>query len=211
MDSTRIVLETKQKGQFLSEDGYEGVTIAELSALSECARQTLRSLEAELRKHAVVWKGDFVQRLHKGMETVVTLQHLAPRADRLVPKIIEALQAEAANFNRQSRIYRTFLCDIGRQLGRGFVLLCATCLGRQRIITMSNQQRCDVLKYLKLHTNEFDYTLLDSIAVERDIPEHPGKTYIPLIEYTQLTISSERILQSECENAEVRGQQTPIA
>lgn len=184
MESARIILETKERGHFLLEDGSEGVSFAELNTHLEYSHQIARSLEQEFRTRDTSWNKtlspkaqEFMQKLYRKMDGIVALRRLDTRATSLVPHLIKALEAGTTSSHHSSKVYHTFLCDLGNQSGRGFVLLCAVGLGKQTIVGMNNRQRCDILKHLKAHRDTFDHTLLTSIAAEYRVPENSGMTY----------------------------------
>jgi hypothetical protein len=71
-----------------------------------------------------------------------------------------------------------FLYDILRHCGGGLVLLCATSLGKQRIITMNEPERIRLVQFVRTNKASLQSSTLDSLAIKYQIPHDNSMLHI---------------------------------
>ncbi|KMP02024.1 hypothetical protein CIRG_02163 [Coccidioides immitis RMSCC 2394] len=180
MELPHVLLRTNTKDIFTYQDGYDKVTNADLLGLLNLGRETLRSLEAELEKRQIEVKDDLsnavtecIGKFQKTLANLQILGRLDEKASQLVVAAVNALKLRPSN--RDSSVYRTFLTDILRCCCRGFVVLCAASIGKQRVVTMNNDDRTRLVHYLKTHKSIFECPLLDILATTYHVPDYSSE------------------------------------
>ncbi|KFY03105.1 hypothetical protein V490_00293 [Pseudogymnoascus sp. VKM F-3557] len=138
-----------------------------------CTRQP--SLEHELpalkagKSHDK--KGGISECCHKVLEnaeTIRILERLTGRGPTLVDDAIGILNTSQTN--RDSIIYQLFLHDVLRFCGSGLVLLCASSLGKQRVVHLAAKDRTGLVGYLRNNKAKLLSPALETLAKKYKVP-----------------------------------------
>jgi hypothetical protein len=112
------------------------------------------------------------EKVFKAAQTVRILERVTDRGAKHVDTAVEILTT--AQSTRESRVYQTFLSDILRQLGPGFVVLCAATLGKQRIVQLNELDRAGLVSRVKENNAILYCPALKSLAEDFLVPSHNG-------------------------------------
>ena len=112
------------------------------------------------------------KKLWKDSRSIRILERLTDRGAGLVDDAVDTLIQ--APTTRESRVYQSFLHDILRHLGPGFLVLTAASLGKQRVVHLSAGDRIDLFCYIKDTKAELHCPALDSLAEEYEVPALNG-------------------------------------
>jgi hypothetical protein len=179
MEYPSILLQTRQRGSFLYDRGYEDIPDADLIILLKLAQRTVESLETELvRRH--VWidakqstvVDECVQKMRKTLSTVKTLQRLEDKAGLLVENAVNIVVNQP--MNRDAKLYSVFLSDVLRIGSRGLFVLCSASLGKQRIVTMNGEERLQLIRCITANKTIFECPILESLATLHRVPYQDG-------------------------------------
>ena len=113
------------------------------------------------------------KRLQRDAETIELLGRLYGHGASLVNAAATTLTTE--HTSRESIVYQSFLQDILRHAGPGFVVLCAASLGKRRVIQLNAQDRADLIRHIRDNKAELHSTVLDSLAVQHNVPSLNGR------------------------------------
>jgi hypothetical protein len=113
------------------------------------------------------------KRLQRDAETIELLGRLYGHGATLVDAATCTLTTE--HTSRESIVYQSFLQDILRHAGPGFVVLCAASLGKRRVIQLNAQDRVDLIRHIRDNKAELHSTILDSLAIQHNVPSLNGR------------------------------------
>jgi hypothetical protein len=176
-----IILRTKDEDYSVNCDDYSAVIDAELETLLQQSRDAVTSLQAELERRQKISHDppDAIKRccekLRKTARNIRILGRLEAREERLTKAAVEIMTK--VQTIRSSKIYQAFLFDIQRHCGLGQVLLCASSLGKQKVIDLNGQDRTALVHYVKGDKASLFSSSLDSLAKEYKIPSMDGRFY----------------------------------
>lgn len=117
------------------------------------------------------------QKIRYTLSTVKTLQRLEDNNIALVENAVKAMRHEPVN--RESKLYWTFLVHILRLGRRELVVLYASSLGKQRIVSLNKQERLQIIQCLKANKTLFDCPILEDLAVLYQVPRNGGMSLLP--------------------------------
>jgi hypothetical protein len=173
-----ISLSVTDKKDIAWQHGYEGVGDCDLETLLALSRELVRSLQTEIEARQLPFKSELSKavseclgKLQKTIEKWKIIERLDKKETDLVGAARTALTVLQPT--RDGKIYQNFLQDVHRQCNRNSVMLCAASLGKQRITALNNQDRVDLLRYLKLTRNALDLPSLTLVA-EHELPRDIG-------------------------------------
>ncbi|EME39019.1 hypothetical protein DOTSEDRAFT_75644 [Dothistroma septosporum NZE10] len=112
------------------------------------------------------------ERIEKTAESLKVLERLDYRACKHVCVAREALESEQAN--RSFQLYREFLQDVMRHCGPEMVLLSAVGLGKQRVATMTIQDRVALVRTIKEAGSILVFPALSRLAEEHGVTRERG-------------------------------------
>ncbi|KMU88204.1 hypothetical protein CIHG_05375 [Coccidioides immitis H538.4] len=180
MELPHVLLRTNTKDIFTYQDGYDKVTNANLFSLLNLGRKTLHLLEAELKKQQIEVKDDLsnavtkcIRKFQKILANLQILRCLDEKAFQLVVATVNTLKLQPSNHDFS--VYWTFLTDILCCCCCEFVVLCTASIGKQRVVTMNNDDRTQLVHYLKTHKSIFECPLLDILATTYHIPDYSSE------------------------------------
>ena len=175
MDSTFITLHTNTRNSFNCTDGYENVSISELSELHRMAHEIANSLEGELMRRQpsrVSTKsgvlGTCCQRLHETAREVRVRGHVDGKLSSQVADV--ASMVMESQTSQHNKVYHTFLRDCIRQCNPGMAFLCAASLGKKNVFDLGNKGRVDLLEYLGDAQHSLDSPALKDLTKVHQIP-----------------------------------------
>lgn len=169
MESTRLLMTAAGKNSFSFEDGYTGVSIEDLYALLQLARQTMNSLERELASRPTamptsslspgVWT--CVEKLTSALDRLNDLQRVED-ATGLIAKAAKIMKSPQPS--RRAAAYRQFLIDVANHCSPGTALLCAKALGMRRVAELNKGDAAALLRYLRHNSTTFKSSALEEYA-----------------------------------------------
>ncbi|KAM5429763.1 hypothetical protein McanMca71_006104 [Microsporum canis] len=112
------------------------------------------------------------QRLQENAKKLKALRRLEPRAINLLTAAVKIITVEQSI--RASKIYNSFLHDILRtcgQSGPGLVVLCAVSLGKNRVISLSEEKRTMLVSWVTNNQAFLYDSALSSLAAEYGVPD----------------------------------------
>ncbi len=148
--------------------------VAEISTDTEQARKQSKTSRPKPKPDGV---NECYERISKSAKTIKILERLSDRGDKHVDKAVDILMTSQTT--RESKVYQTFLHDILRQAGRGFVVLCAASLGKQRVVQLSDFDRVSLVRHVKDNKAALHCSALDSLADDFQVPSLDGLYNIP--------------------------------
>lgn len=112
------------------------------------------------------------KKLQESSATIKVLERLSGRGPALVNHAVTILTA--LQTTHEARVYQSFLCDILRHGGPGFVVLCAASLGKQRVVHLSEKERTTIVGYVKDDQAGLYHPALDVLATTYKVPSADG-------------------------------------
>ncbi|KAK5086192.1 hypothetical protein LTR70_007437 [Exophiala xenobiotica] len=187
MDTPGVFMRTAGRDLFSYQDGYERMSIPDLTMLLKQARETSQSLEAELLKRQVPvdhTRSNVVtecsHKLQKTARNLKVLGRLNDRETTLVAAAIEILETKQTN--RESKIYQTFLDDIINFCGHAVALLCAASLGKQKLVSLNAEDRIQLVEYIKTNQSILKFTTLEEVVEKYQLSDRNGGITLEALE-----------------------------
>lgn len=112
------------------------------------------------------------KRLQEYAETIELLGRLYGHSATLVDAATSTLTTE--HTSRESIVYQSFLQDILRHAGPGFVVLCAASLGKRRVIQLNAPDRVDLIRHVRDNKAKLHSNILDSLVIQHKVPPLNG-------------------------------------
>lgn len=107
------------------------------------------------------------------------LEHLSDAEKHRAADAVEILKIIQTASKRKK--YKLFLCNVLDKYGAHMILLCALALRQVRVVDMKNCDRKSLMSIMENHV-EFDYFIIQSLAIEHHIPESiHGGFYFSLV------------------------------
>ncbi|QSS66025.1 hypothetical protein I7I51_06876 [Histoplasma capsulatum] len=111
------------------------------------------------------------ERLQEHAKKLHTLGRLEPRAANLLSAAVKIMTTDQTI--RAFKIYYSFLHDILRtcgQFGQGLVVLCAVGLGKNRVVSLSEERRTTLVNWIANNQNSLYSPVLSSLAAKFSVP-----------------------------------------
>ena len=153
-----------------SAEDYSDVTDKDLRTLFSQFREALTYMQEEIERRNLsqtTADGNYCGRLRKTADDLKVVERLNARGCKHMETAIQILSSPPKS--RSVKVYQDFLHDIQRHCGSGILLLCAVGLGKQRIASMTEQDRIKLLRHVKEQKSSLSFPILEDIA----------KSYIP--------------------------------
>lgn len=112
------------------------------------------------------------EKVFRDAETIKILERLTGRGPTLVDDALGILKAPQTT--RDSIVYQLFLHDVLRFCGPGLVLLCASSLGKQRVVHLAAKDRTGLVGYLRDNKAKLLSPALETLAKEYKVPTVNG-------------------------------------
>lgn len=112
------------------------------------------------------------QKVLKDAQKIINLERLSGRGPSLVHNAIGILKASQTD--RDSKVYQLFLHDVLRLCGSRLFLLCASSLGKQRVLHLAADDRTSLVGYLRDNTDKLLSPALETLAEEYKVPTVNG-------------------------------------
>lgn len=125
--------------------------------------ETTRKRALRKKKETNWWQG----KLRNDAKIIKILERIDSRKVKLISDAAQILQHPEAS--RDSRIYAYFLKDVIRHASPCHAILCATSLGKQRVSHMNEQERADIVQFVKENIEPLSCKVLTSLAEEYGI------------------------------------------
>ena len=153
-------------------DNYSDVTDQDLEILLSQCRETLSSVQEEIRRRNPSQTGEdegYCERLRKTADNLNVLERLNDRGRKHVDTAIQTLASPPKS--KSVKIYKDFLHDIQRHCSPGILLICAVGLGKQRIANMTENDRIQLLRHVKDQRSSLSFPILENLARCCNLPE----------------------------------------
>jgi hypothetical protein len=164
-------------------DGCDGLSTDDLETILRLSHEAVNSIERELEKRQIDKVpdhnngiADCRRRLQQMCRKLVVMGRLEGRATKQVKEGVVALTDPCRD--SPSKAYQSFLCDVLHHCHEGTVLLCASSLGKKRVVDIGSSGRVALLAYLK-ETRDFDKDVLKRLARDCRIPL-PNSAFISM-------------------------------
>lgn len=175
MEAPCITIHAKQRDSFLCREGFAEVTNVELETLLQQSRDRTASLEAEFGKRQLripSCHSDGHDGCHEKLRKTAKMLNITDRLDdqssKHVDTAVEILTKPQTN--RAFKVYQEFLYDVLRHSSPGLVMLCAAGLGKQRITSMTAEDRVSLLNVVKEGKDSLSSSTLEVLAKDHEIP-----------------------------------------
>ena len=218
MEYPCVTLRTSEETSFLWDDGFEGVTNAELEALHRKSRDTLLSIEAEIERRRLPASGQPLKinkqcdDLRNGFNRIGVQERLDDKAAKHAKAAVEILTTEQSI--RPFKIYKAFLRDVLRHCGPEQVLLCAACLGKPKIASLKSEDRVTLLDHLKAKKSTYSSPILGRLAIEYHVPQLSATAGLDdqqSLENCSTGLEDGSHIESRCVGLQLRRQEQPAS
>lgn len=112
-------------------------------------------------------------KLHEDAQEIRILERLTGHGPSLVDDAVSILTAKQTT--RDSIIYQLFLRDMLRHCGSGLALLCASSLGKQRVVHLRAKDRSGLVVYVRDNKANLLSPALETLAKDYQVPTINGK------------------------------------
>lgn len=182
MELPCIFLWTKAREHFTLSDGFEETTNSELEILLRLNGEIRRSIEAEIEKRQIIVEhersddvANYIKKLQQSRRRIEILGRLDQRAPMLVETAATIMKTQ--QIKRESKIYQTFLYDIVRLCCSGGSL-CAATLGKENVVSLTNQERIEVVHYFSTTRSAYESPVFNTLVEKYGIPHENGTLLI---------------------------------
>jgi len=175
METPCIAIRTKSRPSLAWREGYTGVTNEELPILLQQSRDIAASLETEMTNRHLRIPLDHTDRsdgchekLRKTAGKLEIMDRLDGQAFKHVSMAVEILTNKQTE--RAFKIYQEFLHDVLRHCSPGLVMVCAAGLGKQKIASMTQDDRVGLLNYVRENKGSLSSDIIEALATDHEIP-----------------------------------------